>query len=177
MYLQMTYEVFINVLKKYIMRKKNFQGCHWGHFVLVNYYYTIVLPLRLVCIPRYCWSKIILHLQLFISSSIGMEACVHFFSECCGVNLSRPCACCHRLIEFTCTLVLLWRPCFLGVLYLLWLLYSSCLFFNKISSALKGEIWWKHPIWDWVIWGLSLSAHCLTVGLCIVLICYRRKLL
>lgn len=57
------------------------------------------------------------------------------------------------------------RSCFFGVNHHLWLLQCFCLLFCIYSWGLRRRIWKRDPIQDWLIQGLSLSAHCPVVSL------------
>jgi hypothetical protein len=56
--------------------------------------------------------------------------------------------CCHTASEFICASVLFvsGAHCFPGVVHHLWLLQSFCLLLT-----LRGRVWWKHSIKDWVL--------------------------
>lgn len=34
-------------------------------------------------------------------------------------------------------------------------------------GPLRRGVWWRHPIWGWMLQSVSLSTHCPVVGLCI----------
>lgn len=53
------------------------------------------------------------------------------------------------------------RHWFLGAIHRLWIRQSLCLLFHIDSWSLRGGVWWRHPIKDW------LSACFPLVGLCV----------
>jgi hypothetical protein len=55
-------------------------------------------------------------------------------------------ACCFSLCELIYSLFSWFRGhCFSDAFHPLWLLQSFYLLFQKIPSALRGEIWWRPP--------------------------------
>lgn len=69
--------------------------------------------------------------------------------------------------------VVLRRLCFFGGLYSLWVLQFFCLLFSRVAwgKGFDGEILFRT-----VSQGISLSAHCATMGLWFIPIYCRRKL-
>lgn len=74
-----------------------------------------------------------------------------------GLNLCRSCARC-TVSESPCVSVSLCSED--TVIYFLCLFLSSHLLFYIAHWALKGGVWWRHPISDWVIHSHWHSAHC-----------------
>ena len=76
------------------------------------------------------------------------------------LNLCRPFVCCQSSWAHTCiSPPVSGTCCFLGVICQL--LESVCLLFHFDPWGLRGEVWWRHHVEDWV----SLFAHCPVVGL------------
>lgn len=100
-----------------------------------------------------------------------MGTCIHFsFQHLNPITcpLWRLGACYLSLCEFMCASVLMVQMAlFPWVLHPLWLLHSLCLVFHGLLWALRGGIGRGYPVLYWVFQRLSLSAWCLTVGLCV----------
>ena len=69
--------------------------------------------------------------------------------------------------------MLIQRALITGILPPLWPLSSFFLLFCRVFWALRGGIWWRHLIWEWVFQSLLLTEQCLAVGL---RICYLKTL-
>jgi hypothetical protein len=104
------------------------------------------------------------HLQIASWSAVWLMPVS--LSQCwnlSGLSLRRFWICCHSLSEF------MWfspagsgRHGFLGITHH----KSFCLLVHIDPWTLRGRVWWRHPMWDWVFQGLSVSGHCPAVGLC-----------
>lgn len=149
------------------MKQKFLQKYHWVHFC-IGY-----LLQGMVCILNQL-EKIIFFLCKWVST--GGSFFARNGSSCLVPPLStgipsdldtqRPCAHCHSLCGFMCAPVLLSRKtCLSLVIHTLWLLLSFCLLFCILSRVQRYRVWWRHPIWDWVLQGL-LSLTLLTLSNC-----------
>lgn len=69
-----------------------------------------------------------------------------------GLNLCRPCPCCHSLPESirVCHSCSVWRT------LLPWCHPSPLALFQIASWALRRGVWWRHSISDWVLQGSIL---------------------
>lgn len=105
---------------------------------------------------RHCWRKLKFHLhkvisgcQLEIASGWGTGTVFTSFISMTssGVDLCRPCVCCHSLCAFIYVQICQFKSyCFLGVFYPLWLLHSFCLLLLGFLWIPRRRVWWRHPI-------------------------------
>ena len=63
-----------------------------------------------------------------------------------GTDSCRARACCLRFWVHMCMDSFDLEHCFLGVLCPLWLLQSFPLLFYRVLRALRGGVWWRHPV-------------------------------
>lgn len=100
-------------------------------------------------------------LEYDLASSSHFHFCDLFF---------RFCMCCYSLCEFICASVLLYLEDTISLE-----LFTTSGLYNIYASyityipylALRGGVWWRHPIWDWVFHNFLLSEYSLIVGRCI----------
>lgn len=145
--------------------------------------------LKSVCVPSEIYLEktdffsIANSYQLQRASALRMGVCVHFSSNHWDAICPWSLQTLYMLSPSYSTWVhkvigpKVFRSCFHGVFYHLWILQSFHLLPHRIPWAPREENWWSNPFWDWVFQVLSLSAHCPTMGLYICSRLLHRKLL
>lgn len=135
------------------------------------------LPNIIVCflLTNYSWAWGLAWSMINRPSKIAHSSLVRSGNP--SLDLGRLYVCCCCLVGSICTWVLL---CLEDAVPLGSFIHSASLDLSTFSFAgswgLGKGVWWKHPIYDWVLQGLSFCAHCLAVKFS-VSICCKKKLL